>query len=194
MRAASRVLALVVFAAVPLTPVHATDLYRPGNWSALATDRNAHRVGDVLEVLVYESAAASDTATNGSNRGSNFGGQVSAGATFNEAANLDLKSGSNTTGTTGRSGGIVAQISVKVDEVTANGDLHVSGAEQLNINGEKTHIRVRGLVRAADIAPDNTVLSSRLADAQIDYDGQGFVSRSAEPGLVTRIFNWLGVL
>ncbi|HEY0301980.1 MAG TPA: flagellar basal body L-ring protein FlgH, partial [Rhizomicrobium sp.] len=162
-------------------------------WPALTTDRNAYRIGDVLQVVVYESAAASNTATNGSSRGSNFGGQVSAGTAFNQGGNLDLHSGSESTGTTGRSGGIVAQISVRVDDVTANGDLRVSGAEQLNINGEKTNIRVRGLVRRADISAANTVLSSRLAEAQIDYDGSGFVSRSAAPGLLARVFNWLGV-
>ena len=95
-------------------------------------------------------------------------------------------------GCTGRSGGMVAQISVTVESVLPNGDLKVAGEQQLNINGDKTNIRIRGRVRQADIS-NNAVLSNRLADAMIDYDGTGFVTNSAKPGLVARIFNWLGL-
>ncbi len=86
---------------------------------------------------------------------------------------------------------MVAQISVVVDKVMPNGDLHVEGAQALKINGEKTNIHVSGTVRLADITSGNAVLSSSLADAIIDYDGAGFVSASSEPGLITRALNWL---
>jgi flagellar L-ring protein precursor FlgH len=88
---------------------------------------------------------------------------------------------------------MVAQISAVVEEVLSNGDLRVSGGQELNINGDRTFIRVKGRVRAADVAASNVVLSSRLAEATIDYDGLGFVSRSAAPGLVARAFAWLGI-
>lgn len=175
-------------------PAGAADLYNHGEWPSLATDRGAHRVGDVLTILVYENSAATNTASNGSRRNSTFGGQASFGTSFNKSADLTLDSGSDDTGTTGRSGTMVAEISAVVDAVLPNGDLHITGAQVLNINGEKTNIRVEGRVRTADIASDNTVISSRLADAAIDYDGAGFVSRSAAPGVLTRVFNWLGIL
>jgi len=54
-------------------------------------------------------------------------------------------------------------------------------------------IGVRGRIRPYDISAENAVLSSRIADAQIDYDGKGFVSRSAKPGLLNRIFSFLGL-
>jgi flagellar L-ring protein precursor FlgH len=63
----------------------------------------------------------------------------------------------------------------------------------MNVNGEETTIRVRGRVRPADISRGNQVLSTRIADAQIDYDGRGFVSRNARPGLVHRLFSLLGL-
>ncbi|HJT42315.1 MAG TPA: flagellar basal body L-ring protein FlgH [Rhizomicrobium sp.] len=173
-------------------PAHAADLYRNDNWSAMASDRNAHRVGDILTIIVYESAAAHDSANSNSKRSSRFGGQISADNTFNHSANLSLRSDSDDSGSTGRSGGMVAQISVTVDEVLTSGDLLVSGKQELNINGNKTNIRIKGRVRMADIS-NNAVLSSRLADAMIDYDGTGFVSSSARPGVLTRIFNWLGL-
>ena len=52
---------------------------------------------------------------------------------------------------------------------------------------------MRGRIRPADITSDNSVLSSRIADAQINYDGKGFVSRSAKPGVINRVFSFLGL-
>jgi flagellar L-ring protein precursor FlgH len=184
-------LLLLTWIAVPFC-AQAADLYRSDNWSAMASDRNARKVGDLLTVIIYENATATDSASSSSKKGSNAGGQIDADSTFRHSANLGLQSNSDDSGTTGRSGGMVAQISVTVDELLTNGDLHVSGAQELNINGDRTNIRIKGRVRPADIS-NNAVLSSRLADAMIDYDGTGFVSSSARPGIVTRIFNWLGL-
>ena len=114
-------------------------------------------------------------------------GSISAGS-FSKSANGTLNGGSDSSGSTDRSGQMVAQISATVESVLANGDLQIVGQQELHINGERTNIRVHGRVRAADISSTNTILSSRLADATIDYDGHGFVSRSAKPGIVTRIF------
>ena len=60
------------------------------------------------------------------------------------------------------------------------------------MNGEQTHIAVRGRVRPQDIDRDNRVISTRVADAEINYDGEGFVSRNADPGLVGWLFSLLG--
>jgi flagellar L-ring protein precursor FlgH len=174
------------------SPSQAADLFKSDDWSAMASDRAARRLGDILTVVVYENAAASNSASSSSNKASQAGGQISGGNSFNHTGNLTLRSNSDDSGTTGRSGGMVAQISVTVDGILPNGDLHVSGAQELNINGDKTNIRIKGRVRLADIA-NNAVLSNRLADATIDYDGSGFVSSSARPGLLTRIINWLGL-
>jgi flagellar L-ring protein precursor FlgH len=172
---------------------HAADLYRRDNWAAMASDRTARSIGDIITVIVYESATASDSATSNSRRSSSFGGKISADSAFNHSGNLALQSDSEHGGTTGRSGGMIAQISATIDDVLPNGDLRVSGAQELNINGNKTNIRIKGRVRLADIF-NNSVLSNRLADAMIDYDGTGFVSNSARPGVLTRIFNWLGLI
>lgn len=175
-----------------------SDLFARDNWSSLASDRTARSVGDILTVVVYENSTASGTADNNSRKSSAFQGQISAGnpqsvSGLNEAASLGLGATSDNAGTTSRAGTMVAQISVVVDNVLPNGDLHVSGAQVLNINGERTNIRVKGNVRSADISASNIILSSSLADATIDYDGSGFVSKSAEPGILARALNWLGI-
>jgi flagellar L-ring protein precursor FlgH len=85
-------------------------------------------------------------------------------------------------------------MTLTVQAVLPNGDLVVGGDQWLDINGERTRVGVRGRVRTADIAADNSVISNRIADAQIDYGGRGFVSRSAKPGIITRIFRFLGLV
>ena len=69
----------------------------------------------------------------------------------------------------------------------------ITGAERLHINGETTTIEVRGRIRAADINGNNQVQSNRIANAQVNYNGKGFVSRSARPGIIQRIFSILGL-
>jgi flagellar L-ring protein FlgH len=187
-----RVFAALLLASLPVS-AQADDLYHPGGWSALASDRNARQVGDVLTVLVYENSSASDSASSGSAKDSRVEGTVHGGS-LSKSGGLDFTGGSQSNGSTGRSGQMVAQISVRVGGLEPNGDLDVSGEQVLHINREHTLIRIKGRVRPADISSSNTVLSSRIADAAIDYDGSGFVSRSARPGPLTRLFNWLGLM
>jgi flagellar L-ring protein precursor FlgH len=182
----------VGFACQPQAAI-AANLYHGSSWSALATDRIAGQVGDSLTILIYEDSTASNTATNGSKRSSHVSGRVVAGHAVDETGSISLDGGFNGDSQTGRSGKMVAQISVTVDVVLPNGDLHISGAQMLRINNEKTNIKLRGRVRPADISSDNTLISSRIADAEINYDGSGFVTRGAKPGVVARIFAWLGL-
>lgn len=184
---------LAGLSAVWIAPAFGVNLSQDESWSSLASDRAAARVGDVVTVLVYEASTASNSANSNLDKNTSLHGQIQAGTQFSESAALGGGSSSGNSGTTTRSGRMVAQISAVVEEVLPNGDLRITGSQVLNINGERTSIRVRGRVRRSDISSDNSVLSSRLADATIDYDGQGFVSRSAQPGIVARIFNWLGL-
>jgi flagellar L-ring protein precursor FlgH len=173
-------------------PAAAADLFTPGNWGAMASDRLASRVGDTLTVVIDETSTASDSATSGANKNSIFSGLLGGGAT-SYSGQLQLNSGFNGTGQTQRAHKMVAQISVVVDRVLPNGDLHVTGTQVMHINGERTNIRVNGRVRLADIASDNSVLSTRLAEATIDYDGAGFIDRNNRPGLLSRLFSFVGL-
>jgi len=166
-------------------PVLAEDLYaKGGSWPALASDRTAERVGDSLTVLVQEVSQASGFSHNtresgagvsGHIAGLKHGGQVDAGGDYNYS----------TSGQIGRSGQLIARISVVVDDVLPNGDLHVTGDQLLDVNGEKTRIHLTGRVRRADISNTNTVYSSALADASIVYGGKALAG-DRKPGL----FSW----
>jgi len=163
--------------------------YRP-----LVAEYKAFRVGDVLTVVIQEVATASSSADLRSRR--SFSVSAAAGSSNSAApssANANTATASNGSGVTDRTGRLLAQLSVRVTAVDANGDLIVSGRQSLKINGEEQRIVLSGLVRRRDVADDNSVLSSRIADARIEFDGRGFVSNHGKPGWLARLFTWLGL-
>lgn len=187
-------LRLVLLAAIALAPVaaHADDLYKRNNWSAMSADRRATGIGDLLTVVVYENAQSTNSTKTDSKRSTQIGGSISGGS-LNESGNLQIGGGYSGGGAVTRSDKLVAQITVTVRSVLPNGDLMVSGQQAMKLNGENTLIGIEGRIRPEDIEADNRILSSRIADAKIIYDGKGFVARSAKPGLVARVFRFLGL-
>ncbi|MEO1045909.1 MAG: flagellar basal body L-ring protein FlgH [Pseudomonadota bacterium] len=172
----------------------ARDLYRDrhNGWAALVSDQRARNIGDILTVVVYENASASNSAQNGSSKSQSLDGRI-AGGSLSEDGELSFGGSYSGRGEVRRSGRMVAQISVEVTDRLTNGDFMVAGKQVMFINGEATDIGIEGRVREADITSDNRILSSRIAEARITYDGKGFVTRSAKPGLITRIFRFLGL-
>lgn len=177
---------------IATSPARADNLYKAGTWTAMSADRRASEVGDMLTVVVYQTAESTNSSKSDSARNSTLGGSLSAGA-ISESGSLRFGGGYTGGGAVQKSERFVTQISVVVEAVLPNGDLQVGGRQRMHINGETSDIGVRGRVRTADITSDNRVLSSRVANAQIDYDGRGFVSRSAKPGLINALFRVLGL-
>ena len=185
----------MAFAALPLlaaAPAAAQNLYADGNWPAMAADRRASQVGDTITVVIQQSSEASNSTQNSSRKSTDVGGGFRAGP-IDESGQISFGGGYTGRGEIRRSERMVAQLSVTIEEVLPNGDFRILGRQVMHVNGEDTIILVRGRIRAADIRSDNSVLSSRIADAEIDYNGKGFVSRSAKPGLLNRIFSFLGI-
>lgn len=176
------------------TPAYADDLFKPDNWSALAADRKASQIGDILTLLVVENNQASNSVTKGSRKRNAIDVGVDTSFDFKENVSGALGGSYEGQGNNGRSDRMVARLSVTVIDVYPNGDMRVSGVQRLKINGETTMISINGRVRPEDVTSENSVQSWRLADAVIDYDGKGFATRSAKPGVLTKIFNWLGLL
>ncbi|MFD1034629.1 flagellar basal body L-ring protein FlgH [Sphingomonas hankookensis] len=168
------------------------DLFRDGNWSALAADRRASARGDVLTIVVHQVAESSNVTQRARRRATDTGGGIRVGG-VDEDARISFGGGFSGRGEVRRSERLLTQLSVTIDDILPNGDLLVLGRQQVRVNGERTDIAVRGRVRPADISSDNSVLSSRIAGAEIDYDGKGFVTRGSGPGLIDRLFGLLGL-
>lgn len=182
----------LVLTATSADPAFSEDLFRDRHWAGVASDRSAVRVGDILTIVVAQNAEARNAAQNTSRTRRTFDGSIS-GGNINESGELSLEGAYSGQGEVRRSESFITQISVTIEEVLENGDYRVAGEQLMHVNGERTVVRVRGRVRPADISSSNVVLSTRVAEAEISYDGRGFVSRNAKPGLVQRFFGFLGL-
>ncbi len=180
-------------AALTLGPAVAADLFSATEHRALVGDRRAARQGDIVTILVYENSSASNTADTSTSTSFSVQANVSVLDARRNGAALGASDSYGGRGRIQRTGRLLAQLSAAVVEVMPNGDLRVAGEQRIDVNGEKTGIRLDGRVRATDIGPNNTVISSRLADAHIDYTGDGFITDRAKPGLIPRILAWLGL-
>lgn len=190
-----RILSAFLFSAgLMMSPVSADDLYKGGNWPSLASDRKAGAVGDIITVLVAENNTASNSVGKRSKKQNSISGEISAGSSFDKSAGISFGGGYEGEGSNSRVDRMVAQLSATVTQIHSNGDLQISGWQRLKINGEMTDIKVSGRVRPSDVNGQNAILSSRIAEANIEYDGKGFATRSAKPGVVTQVLSWLGLL
>jgi flagellar L-ring protein precursor FlgH len=188
----SNALMVATLAALPLAPAWADDLYSSAKTQSLASDRRASQTGDIVTIIVVQAAESSSVMQNGTRRSTAIGGHFGAGS-IDESADLSIGSTFDGKGEVRRSERFVTQMSASITDMLPNGDYAIGGNQTLFVNGETTVVEVRGRIRPSDIDAENRVPSNRIADAQIKYNGKGFVSRSAKPGIVHRIFGFLGL-
>lgn len=87
---------------------------------------------------------------------------------------------------------LTGTITVTVDQVFPNGNLLVKGEKWITINHGDEFIRLSGIIRPEDINPDNTIMSTKIADARISYSGTGTLQNATKPGWLIRLINhWL---
>ncbi len=170
------------------------------NGRGLYEDDRARGLGDVLVIRIDENEAATRDAqtkldkSNSQKMGipSSLGllGQLQAKVPGLDPASLVSANTDNTfsgKGQVSRSGKLTATLPVRVRQVLGNGDLFVEGTKVVMVDNEEHHLYVSGVVRQADILADNSVPSSRVADAEIEYAGRGDVSDQQRPGWLSRI-------
>lgn len=174
------------------SPAHAENLFKPDDWNAMASDRRARNVGDIVTIIIYENSSTSNVAQSGTRKNQTLNGSLSGGS-ISETGGLSFGGGYTGQAEERRSGQIVAQLSVTVSEVLPNGDFIIVGKQKIEMDKGSTTIGIKGRIREADLMGDNRILSSRIADAQINYDGKGFVARGAKPGIISQIFSFLGL-
>jgi flagellar L-ring protein FlgH len=167
----------------------------PHNYS-LFSDKRSKSVDDIVTVLVLEDAQARNRAMTDNQKDSKIGMQSSAGSgaadfvpgfgVSNESS-VDFRG----IGRNDRSGTLKAKVTARVIRVLDNGSLVIQGQKAVEINKEKEVLQVSGIIRPEDILGDNTVYSFNIAEAHIAYVGNGVMSSTANPGFLTRFFNWL---
>jgi flagellar L-ring protein precursor FlgH len=167
-------------------------------------DTRAVRVGDVVVVRIDEQANAEGDATTQLSKNTKREVNVEAllglvpaikkaHPDIDPAKLISLASASDFSGDgqTRRKGTLTGSIAVRVAQQMPNGDLFVEGTKVVMINHEEIHLYISGLVRRADIAGDNSVPSSRIADAQVEFTGRGDVADTVDRGWLTKVLDFL---
>lgn len=179
------------------------SLFTPNSAEFLYDDSRAHRVGDILMVVISEVSDASQKIETTSDKTNDIDFGISAvpeGTLIREATDfLRLQPGAtvgaNTdhefegTGETTHEAEFTATVAVRVVRILPGGIMQVEGARRIRVNEETQILVVRGLVRPQDIAADNTVPSTHLAEAQIELYGEGVISDRQKPGWLSRILD-----
>ncbi len=162
-------------------------------YTPLTSGQRAQSVGDVLTIRLVERTQGTVSNSSGTTRESNIGllppttGPLSI---FNPSdVSMGGQSDFSGRGGSAQSNALSGEITVAITEVLPNGMLRVAGEKEVRINRGHEFVRVSGLVRAADIGPDNRILSTRIADATIDYTGRGEVARASRQGWLQRFFS-----
>ncbi|MBU0675094.1 MAG: flagellar basal body L-ring protein FlgH [Proteobacteria bacterium] len=184
----------------PLPVVESGAIYQAGTGLDLYGDRRARRVGDLVLVKIVESSSGAKKATTSTGRKSSVSGGITSlfGAMkyltdknvrfVPSATNIqaELTNDFEGTGETKRNSTVTATISARVVEKTLDGNLLIRGFREIRVNEETQHIILSGLIRPQDVGDDNSILSSYISDARIEYGGSGVVSEKQRPGWLAR--------
>lgn len=179
-------------------PKYNGAIYQEGMTVGMFDTRTARRKGDILTIHLEESASAgaqSNTSANKENsvdlQSPTIAGDTVKDKDGKEVLNNQFDGGREFSGggDTAQSHNLTGKITVTVAEVLPNNYLLVRGQKILNLNQANEFIRITGIVRPDDIRPDNTVLSHRLADAQVMYGDSGTMASANSMGPLGKFFN-----
>ncbi|BBD07911.1 flagellar basal body L-ring protein FlgH [Desulfovibrio ferrophilus] len=183
------------------------SLFDPGEANYLFGDNRARNVGDVVMVNIIETSSGKHKADTTADRKSSMNLGISNWFGKDEAALIPLgqsvglsgavgatpmiqssaTTGFEGEGETNRESTVSATLAARVVRVLPGGLLQIEGAREIKVNNETQILVVRGLARAKDITPNNSISSTYLADAKIEYYGQGVLADKQRPGWLTRI-------
>ena len=181
------------------TPREGT-IYAAGSGLDLYADNRARKVGDIVLIRIVETSSGAKEANTKSERESTVSGGVASMFGFeswlaekNRNFNPSLTSiqarltnDFEGKGKTNRKSNVTATISARIIDRTSDGNLTIRGYQEVKVNNETQHIILSGIIRPQDIAHDNSVLSSHIADSRIEYSGQGVLGDKQQPGWLAR--------
>jgi flagellar L-ring protein FlgH len=193
-------LTVLLLAAINAT---AGSLWPAGSDRGMFSDRRASRAGDILTVVVAEVANASSAQTKSSNRDSSLedaiGQFIFSAATSGRLTSKGELPATSASGKSSYTGGgqvnnsqsLTARAAVLVTDVLPNGNLVIEGARMITFSGETQYVVLHGLVRPEDISSTNTVLSSNVADARVEFLSEGNLTDAQKRGWLSKLYEKL---
>jgi flagellar L-ring protein precursor FlgH len=206
LRGAFRPAAFAFVTALLAGPARADSLWPAAGSGAqlgMVADRKAGAKGDILTILIDESAAATSSQSKKSSRDSSLADAVSQFIFSPATSGLGTHGGAlpatSLAGKASYSGGgdvsntqsLIARAAVLVTDVLPNGNLVLEGVRVVTFSGETQYVVLHGLVRPDDIARDNTVQSSNVADARVEFYSEGSITDAQKRGWLTKVYEKL---
>lgn len=185
----------------PIVPMQAAPtagaIYAAGPTLNLYADRRARDVGDLLTITLLENTTAQTSANTATSKESGltigspslFGAPVTLGGKDILSASANGEREFTGKGNSAQSNRLQGSVTVTVIQRLPNGNLVVQGQKNLRLNQGDELVQVQGIVHPGDISQDNTIPSSRVAEARIVYGGRGPVAQSNAMGWLSRFFN-----
>lgn len=172
--------------------VQAKSLWVDNGTLSLYADKKARNVGDILTIVINE--ATTQTATK--SRSNSKSGSVSVGSgtgifDFIKAFSASGSDSFEADGDATDTNRFIGQITVTVVEVLPNDNMIVEGTQSIWQNRDEHKITLRGVVRRDDVTMNNTVPSTKVADATLKFDGKGPLNAKQRQGIITQLFNFL---
>jgi len=167
-------------------------IYQVGMGDVFFNGQTASRIGDILTINLNEvttSAKSNDATISKASSGALATPTVLRTELIVDSTLPDAGTDFTGSAAANQSNSLNGTITVTVYDIYPNGVLAVRGEKWVTLNRGEEYIRLTGLVRRQDITPDNTVASSRIADARITYSGTGEIATGSEQGWVSRFLN-----
>jgi flagellar L-ring protein precursor FlgH len=170
---------------------------------AITSDRKAAGVGDILTVVVQESASNQSSQRTTTDSGANVNAGVEQWLFPLSASNMGTHNGAlpgiklggtndfTGGGQTSASQNLNARAAVLVTAVLPNGNLVIEGARRVTYDGETQHVILHGVVRAEDVSSANVVFSSNIADARVEFINEGTLTGAKKKGWLTKLYEKL---
>ncbi len=161
---------------------------------SLFSDVKAFQVDDAIMVYIVEDTQADNNASTEERKSTELSGGVDLSTgTSNTNISGNIGTGNNFRGSgrTTRNEKIRSRLSARVVEVQPNGNLRIEGKRTTKVNGETQTITIRGIVRPVDVNSDNSVYSYNIMDLTLFIEGDGTITKTQEPGLITRFLRIL---
>lgn len=188
-------------------PDNPGSLFAASEEEPLFSDSRARRVGDIVVVKLVENTKAQNKAETTANKDGSNNYQVNAMLGKSRSGFLPLVSVGpeprigapalsttsvsdlSATGKTKRENYVTTSLAARVLRVLPGGLLQIEGAREIRVNEETEYMVVRGMIRAKDVDAENSILSTQIADASIEYYGRGVLADKQKPGWFTRLMD-----
>ncbi|QYU70441.1 flagellar basal body L-ring protein FlgH [Leptolyngbya sp. 15MV] len=175
-------------------PANGAIFQASSGFTPLYNGMRASRVGDLVTVVLVERTQTSKSASSNTKRDGGFSLTPPSTGPFSFNPNVLNSSGQSSfkgQGDASQTNTFRGDITVTIAEVRPNGTALIRGEKVMELSQGEEWIQLSGIIRLADIDPNNAIASPRIADARITYAGKGAVQRASREGWLSKFFNFV---